>query len=54
MNNIITNNLNIYLFLKQDNQCINCFFLLYRFINLKHGNDTIIKKYLFLLISYKV
>ena len=55
MNIIITHNINKYLFInKIINLSILLFFLLYNFIILKHGNDTIIKKYLFLLISYNV
>ena len=56
MNNIITHNLNIYLFIKQDNQCNNIFFNNFMIFNVKDkdANDTIIKKYLFPLTSSKV
>ena len=58
VNNIITHNLNMYLFIKQDNHCLKCFFPFNKFMILnikdKNANDTIIKKYLFSLISYKV
>ena len=56
MNNIITHNLNMYLFIKQDNQGNNCFFNKFMILNVKdkHANDTIINKYFFSLTSSKV
>ena len=58
MNNIITHNLNSYLFIKQDNHSLKCFFPFNKFMILnikdKNANDTIIKKYLFSLSLSKI